>query len=415
MDHSRRSSGTGFADDFDEFDLLLEDDDQPTTRVATAQPARAGRPATGRPGKAPKAAKAKRAAGAGRPSIRITPDWNRVAAVAFVVAVVLFIVWLAISSILGARREGAYKEYFKEVRQVATQSSDQGDGLEKILQDPEQGDRAQRVAALETLAGNADRLVKDANALEVPEQLVESHAWFVTSLEYRAAGLGAMQRSLSATADAKDQTASAAAIASAMTRLVASDVLWADSWAVSARSVLNQDEVDGVTVPDSVFVEDLENVSPKGIAKMLDRLASTPTATPEGTQEVPDDGKIRGGQLESGSITVAPSGQTLVAGQLTEIQGGDNVTFEVPFTNQGEVQLTQVPVKIVLRGAESDPMTLTGMIEVVDPGQTATAQVALDEIPNFGEQLEVDVLVGPIPGEKTADNNRGSYQLQFAL
>ena len=28
---------------------------------------------------------------------------------------------------------------------------------------------------------------------------------------------------------------------------------------------------------------------------------------------------------------------------LTEIKGGDNVTFEVPFTNQGEVQLTEDP------------------------------------------------------------------------
>ena len=44
-----------------------------------------------------------------------------------------------------------------------------------------------------------------------------------------------------------------------------------------------------------------------------------------------------------------------------------------------------------------------------------TAQVALDEMPNFGEVLEVDILVGPIAGEKTADNNRGSYQVQFSL
>jgi hypothetical protein len=200
-----------------------------------------------------------------------------------------------------------------------------------------------------------------------------------------------------------------------MSRLVASDVVWADSFAVSARSVLASDEVDGVTVPDSMFVDDLEALSPKGISSMLDRLETSAAATSEGTVEIPKDGKIRGGQLESGRITVAPSGQTLAPGSLTEIKGGDDVVFEVPFTNQGEVQLTEVPVKITLRGDESDPMTLTGVIDVVDPGQTATAQVPLDEIPNFGEVLEMDVLVGPIPGEKTADNNRGSFQLQFSL
>jgi hypothetical protein len=112
---------------------------------------------------------------------------------------------------------------------------------------------------------------------------------------------------------------------------------------------------------------------------------------------------------------VDPTGQTLDPSGVTDIKGGDNVAFEVPFMNQGEVQLTQVPVKITLRGADSDPMTLTGIIESVDPGQTATAKVPLDEIPNFGEVLDMDVLVGPIPGEKTADNNRGSFQLQFSL
>ena len=89
--------------------------------------------------------------------------------------------------------------------------------------------------------------------------------------------------------------------------------------------------------------------------------------------------------------------------------------FEVPFINQGEVQLTQVPVKITIRGEESETVTLTGVIEVVDPGQTATAQVSLDEIPNFGEVLDMDVLVGPIPGEKKTDNNSGSYQIQFSM
>ena len=68
-----------------------------------------------------------------------------------------------------------------------------------------------------------------------------------------------------------------------------------------------------------------------------------------------------------------------------------------------------------MRGSESDPVKLTGVIDVVDPGQTATAKVALDEVPNFGEVLDTEILVGPIPGEKTADNNKASYQIQFSL
>lgn len=408
MDNSRRSSGTSFADDFDEFDHLLDEDDAapvasrtgrlPKVRAAAATtPA----PAPARPGR--------------RPSIRITPDWNRVAAVLFVVAVVLLVLWFAISSFLGARREGAYKEYFTDVRAIASQSEAQGDELDSILVDPNAGDRSERIARIEELAGRADRLASEAEALEAPEQLQGAQQWLETSLRYRASGLDAVQRSLSASIEAKDKEASAESVAQALARLVASDVLWADSFAVVSRTQLQSDQVEGVAVPDSVFVGDLEALSPKGVGAMLDRLAVSTPATPAGAAAVPDDGKVRGGQLEGGQVVVAPSGQTLVPGQLTEIKGGGDVTLEVPFTNQGEVQLTQVPVKITLRGSESEPMTLVGAIDVVDPGQTATAKVALDEVPNFGEVLETEILVGPIPGEKTADNNRAQYQLQFTL
>jgi hypothetical protein len=410
MDHSRRSSGTGFADDFDEFDRLLEDDDDEQP-IATSGPVvgatRTKRPAAPRRSLKPRGT---------RPAIRITPDWNRVAAVGFVVAVVLFVLWFAVSSIMGARREGAYKDYFGKVRDIASTSSSQGDQLDSIINSPDGGDRAERIAQIEELSTRADKLVTKARALDVPDQLVDAQAFLVQSLEYRASGLDAVQRSLGASAGAKDQDAAAKAVAEAMARLVASDVVYADSFAVASRSALKQDDVNGVTVADSPFITDLEMVSPKGLSSTLDRLASSvstksKTAVAGGCAE----GKICGGQLQTGSITVDPSGQTLDPTGVTEIKGGDNIAFEVPFMNQGEVQLTQVPVKITLRGADSDPMTLTGIIDSVDPGQTATAKVPLDEIPNFGEVLDMDVLVGPIPGEKTADNNRGSFQLQFSL
>jgi hypothetical protein len=396
-----------FAEDFDEFDQLLADDDAPVGGAAT----RTGRMPKVRTS-APSAPKQSRAP---RGGVRVTPDWNRIAAVGFIVLVVLLIAWFAISSIRDARRTGAYEDYFNEVRTLATQSQAQGDELNSILVDPNAGDRSERIARIEDLSGRADKLATEAAAIEAPDQVAAAHDAMVTSLEYRAAGLDAAQRALSASVESSDTDASTDAVAQALARFVASDVIWADSFAVQARTQLREDEVEGVAVPDSVFFGDLDLVSPTSVSSMLDRLAVATAVNAAGTAKAPNDGKVRGGQLEAGSVTVAPSGQTLVLDGLTEIKGGDDVTFEVPFTNQGEVQLTQVPVKITMRGSESDPMTLTGVIEVVDPGQTATAKVSLDEVPNFGEVLDTDILVGPIPGEKTADNNRGSYQLQFTL
>lgn len=405
MDDSRRTSGTSFADDFDEFDHLLDDDDAPAPASKT--------------GRLPKAAASTPGSGGGRklqrPSIRITPDWNRLAAVLFVVAVIVLILWFAVSSIMGARREGAYKDYFGTVQTIASQSTSQGDELESILVDPNGGDRAERIARVEDLAVRADKLVKQAAGIEPPKQMVDANAWLETSLQYRSSGLDALQRSLSASVDAKNKDASTESVAQAFARFVASDVIWADSFAVAARTQLQADDIEGIAVPDSVFLEDFDQLGAKSIGSMLDRLAVSTKVVAGGKATVPKDGKVRGGQLESGQVTVAPSGQTLIPGGLTEIKGGDDITFEVPFTNQGEVQLTQVPVKITMRGSESEPMVLAGVIDVVDPGQTATAKVSLDEVPNFGEVLDTTILVGPIAGEKTADNNQGTYQLQFSL
>ncbi|MCW2955920.1 MAG: hypothetical protein JWO69_789 [Thermoleophilia bacterium] len=404
MDDRSRST-TSFADDLNEFDHLLEEDEP-------ARPAR-----TGRTGRIPVTrAGGSDAAPAGRKSLRITPDWNRIAAVLILAVFAVLIVWFVVSSIRDSRRNGAYKEYFGSVREIATQSTAQGAELDTILTDPNVGDRSQRIAGIEQIATRAEKLATDARDLDVPEQMADAQRWLETSLAYRAHGIDGVQRALTASIDSKDADASAEQIASALSRLVASDVVWADSFTTASKDVLDADEVRDVAVPESVTVKDFDAVSISGIKQMMTRLkTSGKLVEGEKTAAVPPDGKTRGGALEGGRITVTPSGQTLAINALTELEGGDNIEFEVPFTNQGEVQLTDVPVQVVLRSEDSEPIELTAVIDRVDPGQTATAKVPMGEIPTFGELLDMDVLVGPIPGEKTTDNNRASYQVQFTL
>lgn len=409
MDHSRRPSTTAFSDDFNEFDLLLEEDEP---AAAAAAPSRTGRIPAIRRGSAGSSDDG--GSSPARPRIRITPDWNRVAAVLLVVAVVLFLLYFIVTSIMSSRREGAYKDYFGEAREIAAQSTQQGVELSAILASPTGGTTAQRIAEIEGLSGRVGKLASSAEEIDVPEQLASSNEWFVTSLRYRANGVQAVQRSLAASIDSKDQAASAQAVSSALARLVASDVLWADSFAVEARSTLSEDDIEGVRVPDSVFAKDLDGYGPKALMSTMDRLQSSGTASTDGAVTTTcAEGKICGGEV--GAPTITPSGQTLTAGGVTEVKGGENISFEVPFTNQGEVQLSEVPVKITLTGEEADPITLTGVIEVVEPGEVASAQIALDVAPNFGETLDYTVLVGPIAGEKTADNNRTSGQILFEL
>ena len=403
-----------YEEDINEFDLLLDEDED--VAVAPSRPSRGAAPAATaaaprRFGRAPVDAPRTSAGG----TVRVAPDWNRIAAVLFVVVIGMLVLWFAVSSIRDARRNGAYKDYFSKVRELSTQSTQQGSELDTILTDQNSGDRSQRVARIELLSTRAAKLAKDAEALDPPKQLEDSQQWFVTSLDYRARGLASLQRSLTDTMKTTNKSKAADNVAQAMSRLVASDVVWSDSFAAGSRDVLRRDDVNDVTVPDSVFIKDLDAASPTAIAQTLERIRIATTATKGGTPVVPKDGKIRGGQLEGGRVTVSPSGQAISLDSLTEIPSAENMAFEIPFTNQGEVQLTDVPVKITLRGENSDPIELTGAIDSVDPGQTASVKIPLTDLPTFGEVLTMDVLVGPILGEAKTDNNTATFKVQFSL
>src|SRR5690606_4708099 len=153
--------------------------------------------------------------------------------------------------------------------------------------------------------------------IETPDQLVGAHESLIMSLEYRAHGIDSLRRSIAGAVGAKDTEAAAKTVTGSMSRLHASDVVWTESVAPDAKEVLAADEADGITVPESVILKDPALISPKEAKAMLSRLRSAGAATTKGVK-VPNDGKVRGGQLEGGRLTVAPSGVTLALNALTE-------------------------------------------------------------------------------------------------
>lgn len=409
---STTRSRTSSFDEFDEFDNLL-DDDEPTQVQPRTRAAASGRISSGMTGSQP-AVKAPR--GGGRLALSPDINWSRIGAVAVLALFVLFVLWFAISSFRNAHRNGGYRDYFASVKEIASQSEAEGAELTSILNSADAGDRSQRIQSLEQLATRADKLEASARKLDAPDQLADVNEWLLTSLDYRARGIASVQRSITTAMQAKSaKDAAAQSVSDGLARLVASDVVWTDSFASMGSQILSEDGVSDVTVPSSTFLKDRDSVGPEAITQMLDRLRVAGKANASGDVTVPNDGKTRGGQLESGQITVAPSGTTLSATALNEIKSGDEVEFDVPFTNQGEVQLTDVPVTITLRSDSSDPVELTGTIDAVDPGQTGTAKISLSQTPDIGVPMTMDVLVGPIPGEKVTENNRASYNVQFSL
>jgi hypothetical protein len=399
MDDARQAGSTFIDEDLD-FDTLLEDDDFQEVSGRTS-----AIPGVGGSTKAPKRYSPIR--------LRVTPNWSRIAVAVLVAAVLLFVFGYGIKAWLDHRTANAYKDYLGQVSEIVNRSDAQGQEVSNLLAQPSGADRAQFVARLEKLEARSKALVKDAEAIDAPDGMALADEWLVTTLQYRANGMSALSRAMSNALVAKDREEAAATVAAANERFVASDVIYDDSFTTAARAALRADDVTGVTIPDSQMVDDPEFTSPDAMKLMLDRLRTGIKLTPGQKPEPINDGKIRGGQL--GAVTVAPSGETLSTSGTTEIAGSDDLAFEVPFENQGEVQATQVPVVVRISGENVDPVELSGVIDTVDPGQIASVRVPVDEVPIFGEELEVTVTAGPVPGEEVVDNNSATYSVMFRL
>ena len=397
MEGTSRSSS--FLDDDLDFDLLLEEDD-----LLQEEPTRSRVGLGGGSGKPQASYKPKR--------LRVTPDWTRLATAAGVAAVALFVVAFALNAFMDHRKAGSFRDYFAAVGELDKQSSAQGEELTGLLSQPSGAERAQLVAKLERMQARAEGLQRDAEKLSVPNELQNTHQWAVTTLQLRANGLDAMRRAMASALTAKDTKAAATAVAEAAKRLQASDVVDQDLFRASGRAVLSREKVNDVRIPESTFVTDPEFTSVKAAKLMLERL-STGATNAAGEVKVPDDGKVRGGQLQV--TTVVPSGQELSTSSTTEISGSDDLAFEVTFFNQGEVQATQVPVVVEIRGDNSEPVKLTGAIDSIDPGAEGSVRIPVGDAPTFGDVMTVSVSAGPVPGEKTAGNNSATYSVVFKL
>lgn len=388
----RETSGSTFLDDDIDYDFEFDDEPAAPSRLGT----RGGKSAPYKPAR-----------------MRRTPNWSRILVAGAVAGIVLFLVFLIISSIFGARKNAAYRDYFNEVDRIVSRSDAQGEEMESLLTEPAGTDRARIVARIDTLSGRADKLVKEAREVEPPKAMSSIHDWLVMSLDYRANGLDALQKSLTTALGNGTPKAAAPDVAASVQRLLASDVVYGDSYATAARAVLAQEDVDGAKVPESVFLKQAEWASPAAVQLVLERLdAAGSTAATKGKKNVKVKG-VQGTQLTG--VSVSPSGQTLSAQSVTEIEGSGDTAIEVTVQNGGEAQQTRIPVTITLRGDNTEPKEYKGEIESVDPGESATAKIAIDDIPTFGDLLQMTVSVAPVVGEKITTNNSGTYSVMFKL
>lgn len=391
MDDTTRSGST-FIDDELDFDLGFLDADEDAAEADTGRRMLKSRPKDRY-----------------KPRRFSTPNWSRIGTALFVAGVALLVVVFAVNAIIDHRRTSQVEDYMRSVDRVAAESDRVGVELSNLLSQPTGADRAQLIGRIDKLAAQSQKLVTDMQEIDAPESLQGTHAWAVTSLEYRKNGLVSLRKAMTGALRTTDRAAAAQSVAAANWRLQASDVIWNDSYVSNARQVLRDEDITGVKVAESHFTTDPEFGSPKSMALMLGRL----TSGGNGKAKDPKDGLVHGGQLSS--VMVSPAGVTLSPDSLNEVASSEDLAFEISYFNQGEGQETQIPVTITLKGETAEPLEIQSTIEKVDPGQTISVKVPLEEMPPFGETLMVTVEIGAVPGEKTTSNNSAQYQVRFSV
>lgn len=339
-----------------------------------------------------------------RPAAGFTPLLRLVGLIAFaILIVVLLVLW--VQSCQEDQRQDTYRDYITSIASVAEESQRIGRDLNDAL--TTQGIEP---AELQTQLGgiaNQQRLgTNRARALDAPGPLRDAHAAAVQALEFRVNGLAGLAAAFRRTADTQDAAAAGALLASQAQRLVAGDVIWDDLFKEPARAELRAQDVTGVEVPDSNFVQTADLASTESMVRIWERI--------NGAQQ---GGTDAGGPLHGtgiGSVRVQPSGQQLSPGTETAIVASTDLAFVVTVENTGDNQEVSIDVTLTIQQAPS-PVTKTQTIDLIDPGETR--ELTFRNFPSleFGEPQTLRVDIAPVPDESNTQNNSEEYRVSFSV
>jgi hypothetical protein len=338
-----------------------------------------------------------------RPPAGFTPLLRLVGLVAFAILIIVLLVFWA-QSCRSDSKHDAYADYMDEMGQVARDSTQVGRQLNTILTTP--GIRqAQLQNRLDGLAQQQEQDVARAREIVPPGPLREEHRSAVAALEERVVGLRRLQDAFQQTASQTDRDEAGELLATQMRRFVASDVMWEDLFRVPSVATLQQEDISGVRVPESVFLTTPDLATARAMAPVFDRIHGASTGgTPTGTHG--------NGIVQTRAL---PTGQVLKTGEDNTVVATADLAFEVTVENSGDSQEVRVQVRLTVQQSPR-PIEKQATIDLINAGERKTVVFRnLGQIVQFAQKTNVVVDVDAVPGEKNTANNKSTYPVIFTL
>ena len=340
------------------------------------------------------------------------PRGRLILGIAFAVVLVIVIA-LVVKDCQRSQLEDSYTSYINGVSQVVTKSAAQGAALRQVMANPRGDKPPQLQAKINAIAKSAQGLVDQAEGLDPPGALKGAQASLVTALEYRVTGLTTLASGLPTLLQGTDQQTKAAGIAKPMQRLLASDVIYEDSFKGPAMKALEKDDITGVEVPPlQAFLPNAALASAEGTKSLI------PDLSRRTTQAGADaSGNLRGTSLES---TIAkPSDTRLTVGQTAQVQATEDLKWSVTVKNGGDYDESNVIVKASFSypATPNEIDTRQVAIKSLASGETVSVEIpgpASDKIV-FGDQGTLVIEVVPVTGETRIDNNKAEYPVKITI
>ncbi len=337
-----------------------------------------------------------------RPPRNLTPLLRLIGLVALaILVVVLLLVWVE-GCTTNAKRD-RNETYLADIGAIGNASARLGQQVGTLLTTP--GLSAEDLdAKLGGYVQTAETQTQRAQDLNAPGQMEVPNAGAVESLRYRANGLRGLQGAFKDAANEQDASVVGELLLAQTRRLLASDVIWTDSFQEPAKAVLSDEGVEGLEVPSSQFVTTDDLVTQSSLAAIWQRIQGASTGgTPSG---------LHGSGIAY--VKALPSGQLLSTQTETTIKVTSQLAFEVGVEDTGESQEVRIKVTLTIP-KQPDPIVKTQTVPIIDPGETKAVTLPVGALVPFGEQTTVKVDVDPVNGETNTANNTAEYPVIFTL
>jgi hypothetical protein len=339
----------------------------------------------------------------------LTPLLRLVGLIAFAILIVVLLVFW-IQSCSEASKEKTYKDYMSNVSEVAGSSQQIGRGLSNAFaaQGLKEAQLEQRIAGL---ARQEQLDVERAREIMPPGTLRDEHAALIQALQYRVSGLNGLAGALAATAKVKDTTRAGTVLAAQMQRLLASDVIYDDSFKAPASAELKRQGVTGTNssggplVPASTFLQTSELATPTAMETVLGKV--------RGSTVTPSQGGLRGTNLVS--TKVFPQNQELSTSTQSTVILRTNLSFQVTVEDSGDSQEANIPVTLRIVQAGSPDVVKREVIAFINPGEQKTVSFTNFPALSPAKPAQVKVEVQPVQGEEKTDNNSADYSVIFSV